>query len=102
MSLRNGPGMWLKKNDPRKLTLILHNFMDASDLDPLRVRPDADGVIRLELRNEALETHFINHVEVVAVRHAEGTRVVPDQRGRPVAVSVYRLISRMEVRAPIT
>jgi hypothetical protein len=74
-------------------------LMEHRDLDPLRVRPDARGVIRLELRNEALETHFINHVEVVAVRHAEGTRVVPDQRGRPVAVTGFATVRGATDRA---
>jgi hypothetical protein len=56
-------------------------------------------VIRLELRNEALETHFINHVEVVAVRHAAGSRVVPDQGGRPVVVSGFAPLTRARDRA---
>lgn len=67
----------------------LSPLMEHRDLDPLTVRPDADGTIRLELRNEALETHFINHVEVVAVRHGALTRVVPDQLGHPVEVGGF-------------
>ena len=74
-------------------------LMEHRDLDALRLRPGADGVIRLELRNEALETHFINHVEVVAVRHAAGSRVVPDQGGRPVVVSGFSPVTRARDRA---
>ncbi len=74
-------------------------LMEHRDLDALRVRPGPDGVIRLELRNEALETHFINHVEVVAVRHAAGARVVPDQGGRPVAVSGFASLAAARDRA---
>lgn len=62
-------------------------IMEHRDVDPLRVLAGTGGVLRLELRNEALETHYINHLEVMAVRHADGERVVPDQRGRPVALS---------------
>ncbi len=62
-------------------------MMEQRDLDPLRAVADADGRVRLELRNEALETHFINHIELVTARHPVGTRLVPDQRGTPVLVS---------------
>ena len=62
-------------------------LFEQSDLDPLRVKPDADGIIRLELRNEALETHYINNIELVAVRHASPGRAMPDQNDRPVAAS---------------
>lgn len=64
-------------------------MLESRDVDALRMRPDADGVIRLELRNEALETHFINHVELLSARHAAGARIVPDQAGRPVAASGF-------------
>ena len=62
-------------------------LFEQSDLDPLRVKPDADGIIRLELRNEALETHYINNIELVAVRHASNGRAMPDQDDHPVVAS---------------
>jgi hypothetical protein len=65
-------------------------LLEHRDLDPLTVQPGAGGMIRLELRNEALETHFINHVELIAVRHVAGARVVPDQSGTPVLVRAFR------------
>ncbi len=74
-------------------------LMEHRDVDPLRLRPDADGRIRLELRNEALETHYINHVEAIAVRHASGTRVVPDQSGRPVLLGGFAPLARATDRA---
>lgn len=74
-------------------------LMEHRDLDALRLQPDASGVLRLELRNEALETHFINQVEVVAVRHAAGARVVPDQGGHPVAVSGFARVTGARDRA---
>ena len=56
-------------------------LLEQRDLDPLRVRPDADGLIRLELRNEALETHYINNIELLAVRHARDARACPIRMG---------------------
>lgn len=74
-------------------------IMEHRDVDPLRVRAGAGGVLRFELRNEALETHFINHMEVLAVRHAPGERIVPDQGGRPVALGAFAPVVRAVDRA---
>lgn len=65
-------------------------LLEQRDVDPLHVRPDRDGVVRLELRNEALETHYINNIELVAVSHPVGTRVVPDQNDHLVVVDRLR------------
>ena len=54
---------------------------------------DADGVVRLELRNEALETHFLNHIELLSVRHAAGVRM-----GGAVEVRVEELERFLEGR----
>jgi hypothetical protein len=56
-------------------------------------------VIRLELRNEALETHFINHIELLAAKHAAGARVMPDQSNRLVAVTAVRAFDVARDRA---
>jgi hypothetical protein len=74
-------------------------LLEQRDVDPLRVRPDADGVIRLELRNEALETHYINNIELTAVRHASDARVMPDQRNHPLAVADIRPFDAARDRA---
>lgn len=55
--------------------------LEGTDLDRISVVPDADGVLRLELRNEALETHYINYLGLVAVDHPPEVRVVPDEGG---------------------
>jgi hypothetical protein len=62
-------------------------LLEARDVDRLRTREDSTGTLRLEVWNEALETHFINHIELLSVEHAPGELVLPDERGRPVAVS---------------
>jgi len=61
-------------------------LLEGRDLDALRVRPDADGVIRLELRNEALETHYINELQLVAVDHPADVRAIPDDQGLPIGI----------------
>src|SRR2546422_3052919 len=43
---------------------------ETRDVDRLGIRPDRDGRIRLEVRNEALETEYVNHLELLEVRHA--------------------------------
>jgi hypothetical protein len=62
-------------------------LFESRDVDRLRARPTADGTLRLEVRNEAFETHFINHLELLEATHAPGELVVPDPRGHPVAVA---------------
>ena len=57
-------------------------LFEMRDRDVLRhVTPGADGVVRLEIRNEALETHYIDHLALEAVRHAPGQRAVPGEGG---------------------
>jgi hypothetical protein len=74
-------------------------LLEHRDVDPLRVQPGLDGAVRLELRNEALETHFINHIELLGAVHAAGTRVVPDQAGEAVTVGSFRPLARAVDRA---
>lgn len=74
-------------------------LMEQRDVDPLRVRADSTGMVRLELRNEALETHYINHIELLAMRHAAGETIVPDQAGRPVLVSGFTPVDSATDRA---
>lgn len=62
-------------------------LFEARDVDRLRGRPDGDGVFRLEVRNEAFETHYINHLELLEATHGPGEFVLPDNEGKPVALS---------------
>jgi len=74
-------------------------LLEQRDVDPLVTRPDSDGIIRLELRNEALETHNINNIELAEVRHARGERVMPDQDDHAVAVASVRAFDEARDRA---
>jgi len=43
-------------------------------------------MLRLELRNEAMETHYINHLQLLETTHAPDERVLPAISGELVAV----------------
>lgn len=60
------------------------------DVDRLRVQASADGRVRLEVRNEALETHHIDRLELIEVEHGPDERVVPAPFGAPLALSDAR------------
>jgi hypothetical protein len=61
-------------------------LLEARDVDRLRAQPDSSGTIRLEVRNEALETHYINQLELIEAVHASDEFAVPDEHSRPVVV----------------
>ena len=61
-------------------------LLEGRDVDVLGAGADAGGLLELELRNEALETHYLNHLEVLEVRHASHETVVPDEQGRPLVL----------------
>lgn len=74
-------------------------LFERRDIDRLRAQPDARGVLGLEVRNEALETHFINHLELLAVGHAPDEWVTTDGEGRPLAVRTLASPLRARDRA---
>ncbi len=59
---------------------------EARDVDRLRTQAGATGDVRLEVRNEALETHYINQLGLLAVRHTADELVVPDAGGHALAL----------------
>lgn len=61
-------------------------LFERRDVDPLRARPGPDGRLVLEVRNEALETHYINHLEVLAIAHRPSELVLPGRDDHPVAL----------------
>ncbi len=65
-------------------------LLEARDVDRLRAQPDSKGILRLELRNEAMETHYINHLQLFEVQHGADEFVLPDPQGHPVAVRGVR------------
>lgn len=66
-------------------------LFEQRDVDRLRLTPTADGRVVLRIRNEALETHYINQLELLEVTHARGEMAVPDQKGHPLALGSGRI-----------
>ncbi|MFL5613544.1 MAG: hypothetical protein ACJ796_07790 [Gemmatimonadaceae bacterium] len=64
-------------------------LLEARDIDLLHTRADSAGVVTLDVRNEALETHYINHLELLEVRHDPRQQVIPDEHGRPLVVGDF-------------
>ncbi len=69
-------------------------IFESRDVDRLRITPAADGSLRLEVRNEALETHFLNHLELLEVRHAASETALVDEFNRLVVVADRQDITR--------
>jgi hypothetical protein len=61
-------------------------LFEARDVDRLGASVNERGEVRLEVRNEMLETHYINHLELIEVAQVLGERVVPDSEGKPVVL----------------
>ncbi len=60
-------------------------LLEARDVDRLGAEP-VDGVLVLEIRNEALETHRINYLGALVVQHDADELVFPDASGHVVAL----------------
>ena len=74
-------------------------IFESRDLDRLRVRTAADGSVRLEVRNEALETHYLNQLELLTVEHDSFETALIDEANRPVVVGrQYPLVSAIDRR----
>ncbi len=72
-------------------------LLEARDVDvlPAGAYDRESGQVRLDLRNEALETHFLNHLELLEVRHAPDEVVLPDPVGLPVAISGWLAVENV-------
>lgn len=70
-------------------------IFESRDVDRLRIVPGPDGSVRLEVRNEALETHYLNHLELLAVTHAGTETAFVDELNRLVVVSGQQPLARV-------
>ena len=61
-------------------------LFESRDVDRLGLEADELGEVRLEVRNEALETHYLNHLELLEVTHRPDEIVLPKQRAQPTVV----------------
>lgn len=62
-------------------------LFEMRDVDEVRTIGDDSGRVTLTIRNEALETHYINHLELLEVALEPGERMVPDEDGRPILMA---------------
>jgi len=85
-------GELLLQSEPFSYSIA--SLFEARDVDRLSLRPDTAGVARLELRNEAMETHYINHMELLQASHEGGEEVLSDLYGKAWALS--------DLRAPLS
>ena len=74
-------------------------LFEQRDVDRLRLTPTADGRVILNIRNEALETHYINHLELLEVQHTASEHAVPDQTGHAVALGRGRIRASIHDRS---
>jgi hypothetical protein len=59
-------------------------LFEMRDVDRIHGRTDEQGIVWIEVRNEALETHYLNFMELLQVAHGPADRLLPDEQGRPV------------------
>ena len=61
-------------------------IFESRDIDRLRITQAADGTLRLEVRNEALETHYINQLELLEAVHDADETALVDELNRIVVL----------------
>lgn len=61
-------------------------LLEKRDVDLLATRADGRGVVRLDVRNEALETHYIDQLELLEARHDTDEIVLPVAKGGLAAI----------------
>jgi hypothetical protein len=65
-------------------------LMEVRDVDRLSAQPDRSGLLRLEIRNEALETHYLNHLQLLSVTHEPDEYAVPQRNGNALLLGGLR------------
>jgi hypothetical protein len=98
------PTVYVMEDDGEVLEAELFSYsisplLEGRDVDRLAVVPDSLGTVALEIRNEALETHYINHLELLEVRHRADQRVVPGPDQVPVVLGPLSEIPRVRDRS---
>lgn len=74
-------------------------LLEKRDVDRLRLVADAAGVVRLDVRNEALESHYIDHLELLEATHRRDELVVPAPRAGLVALRMPHAPAEIRDRA---
>lgn len=74
-------------------------LFEQRDVDRLRLTRATDGKIVLRVRNEALETHYINHVELLEIERQPDELGLGDNNGQPLALKNLSVPSRVRDRS---
>ncbi len=74
-------------------------LFEMRDVDRIGAQPGPDGLLRLDVRNEALETHYINHLELLEVAHEPGAYAVPEGQGGAIVMNDFAESVSMTDRA---
>lgn len=53
----------------------ISRHLEDNDLDMIKYDIPSDGIIKLKITNEALETHYINKFNLIAVKHSSDSKV---------------------------
>ncbi|MBL8006649.1 MAG: hypothetical protein JNJ56_03900 [Ignavibacteria bacterium] len=56
----------------------ISRMLEDNDLDKLNQKVPDDGIYKLKITNEALETHYIDKFNLIAAEHPSGTKVYPN------------------------
>lgn len=64
-------------------------IFELPDVDRLTIQSNAEGVVELDIRNEALETHYLNHLSLVEIEHSPDEIVVTDEENSALALNNF-------------
>lgn len=76
----------------------LSKFHQEEDLDRLEKPVDRTGRYEIQVTNEALETHYIDQLTLIAAVHPPGTDVFPTHEGRIISTARRQAPSRAVTR----
>ncbi len=74
-------------------------LFEQRDVDRLPGLTTKNSKVQVEIRNEALETHYLNHLELLDIEHRPGTSVVVDSRLGPVILEEFSPLTGARDRA---
>ena len=72
---------------------ISHNF-ETEDLDRLKYLKPVDGEVKIQIRNEALETHYIDQLSLVSVEHEPQMQAYAQLSSNPISERKIILVEK--------
>lgn len=64
-------------------------MLETRDVAVTNIPSSTSGVIEMEVRNEALETHYINQLELLEVMHQPNEKIVSTRQGTPLTLKAF-------------